>query len=116
MSLTLDVTAGKLAPVYILASAEPLLVDRALAAIREAAVPAALRAFNEDSVDGRGASASRILAAARTLPMMAERRLILVRDLADGATEAAKPEPRASSAIRPQISAASSKRGRGQRT
>lgn len=82
MSLTLDVTAGKLAPVYILASAEPLLVDRALAAIREAAVPAALRAFNEDSVDGRGASASRILAAARTLPMMAERRLVLVRDLA----------------------------------
>jgi DNA polymerase-3 subunit delta len=76
-----DVAAGKLAPVYILCSAEPLLIDRALAAIRAAAVPAAVRAFNEDVIDGRGASANRILHAARTLPMMAARRLILVRDL-----------------------------------
>ncbi len=81
MSIADDIAAGKLAPVYILCSAEPLLVDRALAAIREAAVPAALRAFNEDVIDGRGASAARILSAARTLPMMAARRLVLVRDL-----------------------------------
>jgi len=81
VSLVDDVAAGKLAPVYILSSAEPLLVDRALAAIREAAVPAALRAFNEDVVDGRGASAARIVSAARTLPMMAARRLVLIRDL-----------------------------------
>jgi len=81
-SLLDDVAAGKLAPVYILASSEPLLIDRAVAAIRAAAVPAALRAFNEDVIDGRGASASRIVQAARTMPMMAARRLVLVRDLA----------------------------------
>ncbi len=81
MGLVEDAAAGKLAPVYILSSAEPLLLDRALAAIREAAVPAALRSFNEDVFDGRGASAARIVGAARTLPMMAKRRLVLVRDL-----------------------------------
>src|SRR5262245_4589189 len=81
VSLFDDVAAGKLAPVYILCSTEPLLLDRALAAIREAAVPAPLRAFNEDVIDGRGATAARILGAARTLPMMAARRLVLVRDL-----------------------------------
>jgi DNA polymerase III subunit delta len=77
-----EIAAGKLEPVYILCSPEPLLVDRALAAIREAAVPAALRAFNEDQIDGRGASANRIIQAARTLPMMAKRRMVLIRDLA----------------------------------
>ncbi|HWM87129.1 MAG TPA: DNA polymerase III subunit delta [Kofleriaceae bacterium] len=81
MGIVEDAAAGKLAPVYILCSPEPLLVDRALAAIREAAVPGALRGFNEDSIDGRGATAARIVLAARTLPMMAKRRLVLVRDI-----------------------------------
>jgi DNA polymerase III subunit delta len=68
-------------PVYVLASGQPLLVERALAAIRDAAVPAALRGFNVDAYDGKGVSASRVLAAARTMPMMAARRLIIIRDL-----------------------------------
>ena len=81
MGIVEDAAAGKLAPVYILSSAEPLLLDRALAAIRAAAVPAELRGFNEDVIDGRGGTAARITMAARTLPMMAARRLVLVRDL-----------------------------------
>lgn len=79
--LTADAAAGKLAPVYILASDHPVLVDRALTAIRDAAVPAAMRAFNYDVVEGK-ATASRITAAAQTLPMMAARRMVFVRDLA----------------------------------
>src|SRR5262245_58203501 len=78
MELTLDT----LEPVYVLASAEPLLLDRALTALRDRTVPDALRAFNLDAIEGKGATAARILAAARTVPMMAERRLVLVRDLA----------------------------------
>lgn len=94
VGLTEEIASGALAPVYILCSAEPLLVDRALAAIRDAAMPPALRAFNEDSIDARGASASRILQAARTLPMMAARRLVLVRDLAQmSAAELAELAP-----------------------
>jgi len=75
-----DIAAGRLAPIYILCG-EPLLVDRAVAAVRAAAMPAELRGFNEDVIDGRGATATRIVVAARTLPMMAARRLVMVRDL-----------------------------------
>lgn len=77
-----QVASGKLAPVYILSSEQPLLVDRAVSAIRDATVPPALRGFNFDVIEARGATAQRILATAQTLPMMAQRRMVLVRDLA----------------------------------
>lgn len=70
-----------LAPVYLFASDHPLLIDRAIAEIRDAAVPPAMRGWNYDVIEGK-ATASRISAAANTLPMMAERRMVLVRDLA----------------------------------
>jgi DNA polymerase-3 subunit delta len=84
----LQIAPDNLDPIYILASAEPLLVDRALAALRDAAVPEALRAFNFDVVEGRGATANRILQLACTVPMMAARRLVLVREV--GAMTAAE--------------------------
>jgi DNA polymerase-3 subunit delta len=74
--------AGKLAPVYVLHSSHPVLLARAVAAIRDAAVPESARGFNYDVFEGRGTTASHILAAAQTLPMMAKRRMIFVRDLA----------------------------------
>jgi DNA polymerase-3 subunit delta len=76
-----DVTADQLAPVYVLVSADVLLLERAVARVRELAVPEAARAFNYDVIDGRGATAARVLAAAQTLPMMARRRLVYLRDL-----------------------------------
>jgi DNA polymerase-3 subunit delta len=68
-------------PVYIFSSEHPLLVDRAVAEIRDKAVPPAMRGWNYDVVEGK-ATASRIIGAANTLPMMGERRMVLVRDLA----------------------------------
>lgn len=73
--------AGQLDPVYVLSSGDPLLLRRALDAIRDAAVPEALRAFNCDVFDGKGLSGTQLLAAVQTLPMMATRRLVVVRDL-----------------------------------
>ena len=76
---------GALDPVYVLASEHPILIDRLVAAIRDAAVPAAMRAWNYDVVEGslKGAgAASRIVAAAQTVPMMSPRRMVFVRDLA----------------------------------
>jgi DNA polymerase-3 subunit delta len=58
-----------------------LLLERAVSSIRDRAVPEATRAFNYDIVDAKGCSAARILGAAQTLPMMAERRMVLVRDI-----------------------------------
>jgi DNA polymerase III subunit delta len=75
------VSAGKLEPVYVITSEQPLLVDRAVRALLEASVPPAMRGFNYDVIEGK-ATGSRIVAAAQTLPMMAQRRMVLVRDLA----------------------------------
>jgi DNA polymerase-3 subunit delta len=78
--LLAELRAGRLAPMYVLSSEHPILIERALGAIRDAVVPPAARGFNYDVVEGK-LTASRIVALAQTLPMMAARRLVHVRDL-----------------------------------
>jgi len=78
--LLADVKAGKLDPIYVLHSEHPILLERAIHAIRDATVPPAARGFNYDVVEGKP-SANRIVALAQTLPMMAARRMVFVRDL-----------------------------------
>lgn len=73
--------AGKLDPVYLVASEHPVLIDRLLAAVRDAAVPANMRAWNYDVLEGK-VSPTRILTTCQTLPMMGARRMVFVRDLA----------------------------------
>jgi DNA polymerase III subunit delta len=81
-----EVRAGRVAPVYYLYGKEQFLVQRALAAIRTAVLDPKTQAFNLDTIDCKSGGkegahqAERILAAARTLPMMARCRLVLVRD------------------------------------
>jgi DNA polymerase-3 subunit delta len=77
-----ELASGKPAPVYVLSSEQPLLLERAVSAIRDATVPPAMRGFNYDIIEASRATASRILATAQTLPMMAQRRMVLVRDIA----------------------------------
>lgn len=76
-----DVKAGRFDPIYVLHSEHPILIERVVSAIRDATVPPAARGFNYDVVEGK-ASAPRIVALAQTLPMMAARRMIFVRELA----------------------------------
>ena len=83
-----------LQPVYVLHSDQPVLLDRAVAAIRDAAVPPPTRGFNYDVVEGSirsPATGARIVALAQTLPMMAERRMVLVRDLSAMPADDAEP-------------------------
>ncbi len=77
-----DVASGNLAPVYVLVSEHPLLLTRALTAVRDAAVPEASRGFNYDVFEGRGTAAGPVLSAAETLPMMAKLRMVVIRDVA----------------------------------
>src|SRR5262245_15164910 len=84
------VRAGRLDPVYVLTSEHPILLERAIAAIRDAAVPPESRGFNYDVVDGKPTGA-RIVALAQTLPMMAQRRMVFVRDLAAMPADEAEP-------------------------
>ena len=77
-----EVRAGRVEPVYYLYGKEQFLVQRALAAIRAAVLDPRTEAFNLHSIDCKEGQhhAERILAAARTVPMMAARRLVLVKD------------------------------------
>jgi DNA polymerase-3 subunit delta len=81
MDLEAQILAGELRPVYLLAGTDPLLYQRVVAALVSQVVDPATRAFNHDVFEGKGANAQAILGAARTLPMMAKRRLVVVRDV-----------------------------------
>lgn len=88
--LLAEVRAGRLAPLYVFHSEHPVLIERVVTAIRDVAVPPAARGFNYDVVEGKP-SASKIVALAQTLPMMAQRRMIYVRDLAGIPADEAEP-------------------------
>jgi DNA polymerase-3 subunit delta len=75
------IEAGSIPPAIVIAGAERFFVDRAVAALRRAVVGDGPSGFNEDVFEGKTSSAARICDAARTLPMLASQRLVLVRDL-----------------------------------
>jgi DNA polymerase-3 subunit delta len=79
--------AGQLPSVVILTGSERLLVDRALSALRKGTIGDGPAGFNDDVFQGQGLSAQRVTQAARTLPMMAQKRFVLVRNLDAAATE-----------------------------
>jgi DNA polymerase-3 subunit delta len=71
--------AGELLPVYLLAGDEQFLRDQVVAELRAASLGGGVAAFNEDRFTAGEVDADKILAAARTVPMMATRRFVLVR-------------------------------------
>src|SRR5579864_2568679 len=71
---------GELGPLYYLYGRERFLVERGVEMIRDKILDRRTRDFNQDLLYGKEATGPRILGAARTLPMMAARRLVLVRD------------------------------------
>lgn len=97
-----DVSGGRLASVYFLCG-EPFERDRVFAEIRRQALgDAVASAFNLDVLEAKQATADAILTAARTLPMLGNKRLVVVRDAHEIATEqlerllpyASDPSPR----------------------
>lgn len=75
-----SIRTGKLAPIYCLHGAERYLVDRALHELRAAVLggaAAAFASFNHDVFDLRETAVSTVVNTARTLPMMAPRRLVV---------------------------------------
>jgi DNA polymerase-3 subunit delta len=75
-----ELGAGRLRPAYLLAGPEPLLRDDALAAIRSASLGAGPPEFNVDRLEGANTTPDQLLAAVRTLPVMAPRRLVVLRE------------------------------------
>ena len=70
---------GELLPVYLVAGEERLLRDEVVRELREASLGGGVAAFNEDKFTAGEADVETIVSAARTVPMMARRRFVLVR-------------------------------------
>ena len=69
------------APIYYIYGAETYLLDEALEAIKQAACPEGLNDFNHDKFQGKDIDGQKVLASVEMLPMMAERRLVVVQDI-----------------------------------
>jgi len=76
-----DAEAGKIPPIALIVGAERLFAERAVTALRRACLGDDGQGFNEEVFEGKSASGSRIVDAARTLPMLGGRRFVLVRDV-----------------------------------
>jgi DNA polymerase-3 subunit delta len=70
---------GALLPLYLVAGEERLLRDEVVAALRTASLAGGLPAFNEDRFTAGEAAVETVIGAARTVPMMAARRFVLLR-------------------------------------
>ena len=84
------VEKGELAPLYLLYGDEPYLVERAVKKLLERAVDPGFRDFNLNVFYGNECKGDEVFSSAQTLPMFAERRVVLVKkggDLSAGAME-----------------------------
>lgn len=79
--LAAAVESGNIPNVVLIVGAEGFFIDRAVTALRKAVAAEGMAGLNEDIFEGRGMSATKIVEAARTLPMLAARRLVLVREV-----------------------------------
>jgi DNA polymerase III subunit delta len=72
---------AKLLPIYIIAGTEQVLRDEVVAALRANALAGGPAAFNEDKFTAGECDIDRVLAAAKTLPMMSPKRFVMLRNL-----------------------------------
>ncbi|HEY2514201.1 MAG TPA: DNA polymerase III subunit delta, partial [Polyangiaceae bacterium] len=70
---------GALLPLYLVIGEERFLRDQVVAELRTAALGGGVPAFNEDKFQAGEIDVEKVIAAARTVPMMAPRRFVLVR-------------------------------------
>jgi DNA polymerase III subunit delta len=68
-----------LLPVYLITGEEDFLRDQVVAELRAAALGDGIAAFNEDKFTAGEAAIDKVLAAIRTVPMMASRRFVWIR-------------------------------------
>ena len=78
--LAQEISAGRIRPAYLLAGGEPLLRDDALAVIEQAVLSSAPRDFNLDRLEVARSTPGRLEEALDNLPVMAERRLVILRE------------------------------------
>ena len=75
-----ELKAGRIRPAYLLAGDEPLLRDDALRAIKNVVLEKESTDFNFDRLEGGQTSAAALRDAMGLLPLMASRRLVVLRE------------------------------------
>src|SRR5258708_37329355 len=70
---------GKLLPVYLVAGEERLFREEVVGELRAGSLAGGVAAFNEDKFTAGEVEVDTVIAAARTVPMMARLRFVLVR-------------------------------------
>lgn len=78
-----DIEAGKLEPIYFLHGEEGYFIDAITAAIAEKSLEAHERDFNQSILYGKDTDALSLISEARSYPMMAERRLVILKEAQD---------------------------------
>ncbi len=76
-----EASRGELRPVYLVAGEEAWLASSVVSALKAASLKGGIAGLNEDQYQAGEADIDKVLAAARTLPMMAKRRFVLLRGL-----------------------------------
>lgn len=71
---------GEIRPAYLLAGPESLLQEESLAAIRSVVLGEGPSDFNFDLFEGRTVKPAALMDAVKSLPMMADRRLVVLRE------------------------------------
>ena len=79
-ALLAELAGGRVRPAYLLAGEEALFRDQGLAAIRAAALGEAANDFDFERLEGERATPAQLQGALRTLPVLAERRLVVLRE------------------------------------
>ena len=79
--VSVDVRKGSFAPAYLLHGSEEILKDEVARVIVEQALDPATRDFNLDQVSAAVLDDEAVEALCNTLPMMADRRAVVIRDL-----------------------------------
>lgn len=72
---------GAPSPVYYVAGGEAILKDEAISTLIDGVLDPGLRDFNLDLLSAQGLDPEGLAAACSTLPMMADRRVVIVRDV-----------------------------------
>jgi DNA polymerase-3 subunit delta len=76
-----DTQSGQILPVYLVVGEERVFIDRVVQAIRVAALQGGVPDFDQDVYTAAESSIESVISAVRTVPMMAPRRLVIVRAL-----------------------------------
>ena len=78
-----SIKAKELKPIYFLHGEEPYFIDAISDAIIENALDEAERDFNQAIVYGKDSDVISIISQAKEYPMMAQRRLVVIREAQD---------------------------------